>query len=226
MKKIIVCSLNICLLISIMLLIASCDESKGMCTIKEIDCPVEDYVITDLNYSSERGLQVAGFEKITNNQITISAWTFENERWQEQYKKLVECEEDRFLESQFYWANGEGFAIPYTWKHVDDKFQEKYYHVFENGTEYRLLNDGFSYVTDMNLIDSENIYWINYEDFLLRKWNGIPNHNPSIVSLNNVKQVMQIDYQGERLYLLGYEGDALLPEYCPVHSGCLELIQF
>lgn len=197
--------------LGIMFAFTGCSDGKDLCKVTELNNPYEDYIITDLDYSDEKGLQVAGFQKNNASEILASVWSYDkNCEWIKEYEKIFTCSKDKQIEALIFWSDNSGFFVPYTWKFESDPFEEKYYYVNSDGTEKRLKGKEFSCISYMNIIDDSNLFWVNYEDFFIRKWDGKQNNEPELLNLDNIKKARQISRAGNYLYVVGFDKDATI----------------
>lgn len=211
MKWLIKICFTICFSFSIVLLLTSCNDKSEECRITKYSYPSESFILTDLSYSNEKGVQVAGFSKSSPNKIVANVYSYIDEKtWKEEYEESFDCSVDTQIEAQIFWSNKGGVIIPYTWKHADDPFEEIFYYVNPNGFSKEIENKEFTCISDMCFSNKNKIFWVNYEDFLLREWNSSNSKQPRIVKLTNVNSVNQIGYYDEYIYVVGFAGDSTI----------------
>lgn len=210
-KRIIVISFILVIAVSL----ASCSDEKNSESRKTIlNLPDESFIITDLEYSQEKGLQVSGFTKAGPHSMTVSVWNYkDNGKWEQEFQKDFSCNPERKIEGQIYWSSNVGVIIPYTWTSDDTnsgELKEEYYYINTNGDPEKLRTKGLSGISNMVFTNKDEAYWRNFEKGSLKKWNFQQGTTPEEIKLAEVNLVNRIAYADDCLYILGFEGDAAL----------------
>jgi len=179
-----------------------------------LNIPEENFIITDLVYSQKRGLQVSGFTKPEPHKMTVSVWNHTDDgEWEREFEKNFNCDNELEIEGQIYWSLDSGFMIPYTWKTGSadsSNLKEEYYYVNRKGNLEKLPTKGFSGISNMIFAGEDRVYWKDFMEFSLKRWNCESGAVPKKVKLSGVKKVSRIAYAGDLLYVLGFNQDVAL----------------
>jgi len=176
--------------------------------------PEENFIVTDLAYERERGLQISGFTKTEARKIAVSVWNYrDDEAWGRAFEKSFTCEEGKEIEGQIYWSSGRGFVIPYAWELDNDensKLEEEYYYINREGELKKLPPREFSGISNLIFAGEDWAYWKDFMEFSLKRWNCGSEAAPEKVELSGVKKVSRMACAGDYLYLVGFDGNAAL----------------
>lgn len=190
------------------------DEKNTKIIRTEIPYPAEEFVITNLVYEEDTGVQVAGFERTSPTEVMLSAWIYTEEKeWVRRFERRFFCNNKQRIEADMYWDSGQGFLLPYTWNEgdaMDDSLVYEVYYVSSNGETMALDESVFSSMSNAIFLPGRVAYWIDNPEFSLMRWNAVKNGAPKKIELTSVKQVDKMAYANGKLYILGFEGDATI----------------
>lgn len=176
--------------------------------------PGEDFIVTDMAYSQEKGLQISGFTESESHKITASAWNYgKDKEWEKGFEKAFSCEDGKEMEAQMFWSSDCGFVVPYTWKEgsaVSPKLEEEFYYVNPEGNVKKQHASGLSGINNLIFTSRGKAYWTDFTDFSLKRCDFLKEATPEEIKLSGVRKVSRIAYSGNYLYILGFEGDAAL----------------
>ncbi len=221
MRKLNTKILMICVIFIISVLFAACDggnENEDAAVRKtNLNIPEENFIVTDMEYSKEKGLQVAGYRNSSDQAMTVSVWNYtDDEKWEMEFKKEFSCGENQAIEGQIYWSSNGGFLIPYTYELdnpasiKDLELKNEYYYINKRGTVKKISQDGIDGIDNPVFVGEDKLYWRNWLDFTLIEWNPKQNSAPQKVKLSAVQKVHRIAYAGDYLYVLGSAEDVAL----------------